>query len=295
MDLGPPFVLFGRGCIGGIHGCEQFLLGRGLMPSRSWYPRYMADYADKTRWFNSSAQHGIYSVLLDEYYSRGESLPDDDDELRGVTRATEEEWARYWPKIKERMFLVKNGRLHNKRADEEIRKYTKKGSARSKAAKEAAEIRWAEERKKKAAEGQESAPQAAQPELELRSPPVATPARQAIDLYNEMAKRAQLSVCQKIGPDRIKLITARLADCGGLTGWKAALEKVEQSDFLTGRGREKESWRANIDFLCKEKKFTKIMEGAYDNGPSNGGIRSRQDILEGALRGVASTRLDNDG
>ena len=72
-----------------------------------------------------------------------------------------------------------------------------------------------------------------------------------------------LTQVQKLSPSREVLLRARLKDVDGLDGWNVALDKIEASDFLSGK---KTDWKANFDFVIKDSNFTKIMEGNYDNG-----------------------------
>ena len=86
--------------------------------------------------------------------------------------------------------------------------------------------------------------------------------KKAVDLYNAMASEVGLPQAQKITDTRKSKIRARLKDCGGIDGWKAALTKVESSGFLTG---QKTDWKADLDFILQESSFVKIMEGKYDD------------------------------
>ncbi|GEM_PF-1405235 len=84
---------------------------------------------------------------------------------------------------------------------------------------------------------------------------------EAVNLYNEMAAALDLPVAQKISDARRRKLAARLRDCGGIEGWMIALEKLAESPFLTG-GTDR-GFRADLDFLCQEKSFTRLMEGFY--------------------------------
>jgi len=81
--------------------------------------------------------------------------------------------------------------------------------------------------------------------------------------WNDMARDISLPVVQRITQTRHLKLARRLADCGGLDGWRAALAKIRGSPFCRG---ETSSWRANFDFLLQESSFTKLMEGVYDAG-----------------------------
>lgn len=86
----------------------------------------------------------------------------------------------------------------------------------------------------------------------------------AFEAYNSMAEKNDLPVCQLHSTHRIQALRARLMECGGLNGWKSALEITAASDFLTGR---KTDFKANIDFILQKPNFIKIMEGNYNKHP----------------------------
>jgi len=85
----------------------------------------------------------------------------------------------------------------------------------------------------------------------------------AVELFNNLADEVGLTKVQKISDARKSKLKSRLADCGGIDGWKSALEKIGRSDFLRGGG--KTGWKADFDFVLQESSFIKIMEGKYDN------------------------------
>ncbi len=92
---------------------------------------------------------------------------------------------------------------------------------------------------------------------------------EAVRLWNDLALRRGLPPVPKMTDARRRKLRARLKDCGGLEGWRAALAKVEGIPGLLGANGRK--WRADIDFLLQEKSFTKLMEGSYDHwGPQDG-------------------------
>lgn len=88
----------------------------------------------------------------------------------------------------------------------------------------------------------------------------------AVQLYNDLANEFDLPKVMKFSKTRKSKLKARLKDCGGIDGWITALEKIRQSNFLTGDN--KQGWKADFDFILQEKSFNKIMEGSYDNRKS---------------------------
>jgi len=98
----------------------------------------------------------------------------------------------------------------------------------------------------------------------------------AVKLYNDMASAMGLAEACKITDQRRAAIRRRLKDGGGLAGWKLALVKLSKTPFCCGENDR--GWRADLDFLCQQKSFVKLMEGGFDSHPPqkpkpvNGGV-----------------------
>lgn len=96
------------------------------------------------------------------------------------------------------------------------------------------------------------------------------PVDRAVQIWNIFAYDNGFSGVQKITKPRRTKCKARLKDCGGLDGWKAALDLIKKSKFLMGDNDR--NWKASFDFLMIEARFTKLMEGGYsDNGGGGNG------------------------
>ena len=125
---------------------------------------------------------------------------------------------------------------------------------------------------------------------ENHSPSVVSPAVEksditaAVEAWNELADRCGLARVQRLTDARRKQLRARLKDCGGLEGWHAALAKIEASPGL--RGENERGWRVDFDFVVRESKFTKLMEGTYGDGPWNGGGYSHGRKTASMLEGI---------
>lgn len=103
---------------------------------------------------------------------------------------------------------------------------------------------------------------------------------QAVAMYNIAAERSGLPLVQKLSDTRKKHLRARLKDAGGIEGWAAALNKLEQSAFC--RGDNDRGWKADFDFIVRESSFIKLMEGKYDGKPSTNADRNREALHQWA-------------
>jgi hypothetical protein len=110
----------------------------------------------------------------------------------------------------------------------------------------------------------------------------------AVQIFNQAAIGAQWPAVQKMNPTRTKSLKARLADAGGIDGWRTAIQKAERSDFLCGRTER--PWQGfGFDWLIKPANFTKIMEGNYDQSTGNqssGTPQGRKDRPDPALENI---------
>ena len=84
--------------------------------------------------------------------------------------------------------------------------------------------------------------------------------RDAFLAWNETAKKTGLPVAKDLTPQRSKHIAARLRAVGE-AGWREALAAVEASPLCLGDNER--GWRADLDFVCQAKSFSKLREGSY--------------------------------
>lgn len=111
--------------------------------------------------------------------------------------------------------------------------------------------------------------------------------REAVDAYNRVAEAVGLPRVQKLTNDRRTKLRARLRDCGGMEGWRFAMEKLAASPHC--RGENDRGWRADFDFVVSESRFTRLMEGRYDShGPPaasrRGGIVQAAEMAKEMMR-----------
>lgn len=104
---------------------------------------------------------------------------------------------------------------------------------------------------------------------------------ECVGVFNAFAEQNGLSKVQSLSEKRFKALQARLRECGGIDGWRAAIEKVAASPFLLGENPS--GWKLDFDFLVTASKFTRIMEGVYDRTRKNKSSALAADIAN-ALR-----------
>jgi len=240
-----------------------------------------------------------YRRILDLIYVHGNRLIDDDAELERMTK-TGRKWLAIKKRlieVHEKLYVSDDGYLRNDKCDEkcaEIERYIAQKSGAGKASAEKRKSKknndvgstggGTETPTEEIREGQRQTNQPYHPSIgKKEASPIVPPAEippdddlalvplsldrsdegEAVRLWNDLALRRGLPPVQKTTDARRRKLRARLKDCGGLEGWKAALEKIEATPGLLGANDRK--WRANIDFLLSEGPFTRLMEGAYDH------------------------------
>lgn len=104
-----------------------------------WMPLYITDYLGDTMHL-STEQHGAYLLLLMTAWKCDGALPDDDVQLRQITRISEKSWASTGP-ILRRFFVATNGELRHNRIDAEIATFKQLKHQRSLAGKASADKR----------------------------------------------------------------------------------------------------------------------------------------------------------
>lgn len=84
----------------------------------------------------------------------------------------------------------------------------------------------------------------------------------ALDVYKLYAEKAGFSIPRKLTAERVKKISARLAE-SGKDAWEQACKKMAASSFC--RGVNNSGWKADLDFLLQPSSFNRILEGRYDD------------------------------
>lgn len=101
-----------------------------------WIGDYLADTMRLTR-----DQHGGYLLLIMDYWRQGEALPDDDDALAAITKASPVEWKKLRP-VLARFFEVADGKWTHGRIEQELKSAQEQYTAKVERAKAGAAKRW---------------------------------------------------------------------------------------------------------------------------------------------------------
>lgn len=108
-----------------------------------------------------------------------------------------------------------------------------------------------------------------------------------------MAAEVGLPEAQGLIRKRRLALKARLRDCGGIAGWRIAMDRVRASPFLCGENER--GWRASLDFLLKPDNIAKLMEGTYDPAPpARRSTREPRSSLTSAAAEVLLEHPDSD-
>jgi len=261
--------------------------------SEYWYPFFPSEYKKATRHLTAE-QDGIYRRLIDEYMETREPLPDDDIALARIAGVNENKWLDA-KRIVIAFFTHTNGTISHEFCDQQLDIQDKRAKRRSESAEKAAKKRWENNKSKQELKCDTHTPRNAtrmrrnatdtdtDTDTDTKKERVLSDFDEiviAIKLWNDLCKKIGLSQCQKITAARKAATRARLKDCNGIEGWKAMLGIVESNPFF--HGDNDRGWKANIDFVLKEGKFAKIMEGSYNHQKGNGNGKSNSEkTLEG--------------
>lgn len=266
-----------------------------------YWDAYLADTTHLT-----TEEHGAYLLLLAAMWRRNGTVPDNDADnarILGLTKAK-------WRKIKARLsdlLTIQDGVISQKKLQKTWKKTQEKIQTNRANGAKGGRPKSSENKDMAKADGSVSDSRTLtlpEPEPEIDTnvsiPPVVpqdpapiSEAAQAVEEYNQAAESVGWPKVQKITKPRISAINARLAECGGLEGWRVALAKARASPFLTGDNDR--GWRADFDFLTKAQKFTQLMEGKYDRTDRKSSHPDPEaHIVDAACRLAEASRADRE-
>lgn len=112
------------------------------MAALPYMPLFVADYLADTAHL-STFQHGVYLLLIMNYWQRGGPLPDDDKRLASIARIGPREWARMRGTISE-FFSIADGWWLHSRLDRDLAHVSDKSLKSKRAAQASVERRFGE-------------------------------------------------------------------------------------------------------------------------------------------------------
>ncbi len=115
----------------------------------SWYPWFTGDWQSSgTARAMSLEERGLYRELLDQQWNLG-SLPIDEAQLRRLAGASEKEWKRSWPAVREK-FVRRGERWVNERMEQIRVEQMARAARRSAHASHAAHARFQKDARRQA-------------------------------------------------------------------------------------------------------------------------------------------------
>ena len=267
----------------------------------AWMPLWIGSYlADTMRL--TTIQHGAYLLLLMAYWRERSALPDDDEELRSITKTDKSEWKKIKP-VLSKFFKVGDGVWWHKRVEQEMAAADERSNKSSSKASKAAQARWGssvETTTSNAPSNAPSMPQALHEDIINECPtpsPINTeeakaslsdqlpdcPHEEIIDLFGQVLPslaqpRKSLWRQGKNAPAlkaRWRWVMTAKHESGKRAGERIATSKedaiawfdrffnyVGRSDFLTGKSS---NWSCDLGWLVTQANFEKVLQGNYEN------------------------------
>lgn len=90
----------------------------------------------------------------------------------------------------------------------------------------------------------------------------------------------KLSPCVEFDATRLRALKGRLSSAFFKQNWKAAIARLEASDFAVGKNDQQ--WKANVDWFLRPGNVERVMEGRYDNRGQQFD-RAKADVLRTTL------------
>lgn len=115
------------------------------------------------------------------------------------------------------------------------------------------------------------------------------PYKEIVESYNSICK--SLPAVTEL-PDSRKTAIRFIYYKYGLDKMQTAFSLAEQSDFL--KGNNERGWHADFDFLMREKKFVRLLEGGYVNHYRGSAVQN-QDDLQGHYSMAADWYMETEG
>lgn len=253
----------------------------------NWYKHYIGDYHRDTNRL-TIRQHGVYRLLLDEYYATEKPLPLDVEECCRVVHAANDEERADVALVLDRYFDALSDGYHSKKADLLIakssaqrttnRRITEQRTAKRTVPRSENEPSNDSSHEQPTYQTPDTRHQTERGKVDLpidhfsipdfceqRQPPAngeAPELAKAFENWNITADEFGLPRAEKLTEGRKRKLRQRLKE-HRLDGWNKALTQFQHSAFL--QGKNDRGWRPTLDFLLQDSSFTKVLEGAYND------------------------------
>ena len=194
-------------------------------------------------------QEACYRRLLDHSWLE-DGLPNDETLVKAAC-GNPRRWEEIWALVSKAFTVYPDGKLRNKRIEEERAKQKDRRAATSAAGKQGANKRWGKK--------PEPPPEPAPSENNQVS------VSQVSKLFKEICK--SLPILRGVEGVRRSTVEARINKHPTKEFWINYFTLVEASDFLCGRTED--PWgNCNFDWLINAANMNKVLEGKYKNGIS---------------------------
>lgn len=239
----------------------------------NYYRRHLGDYA-KDAGHLSLLEHGVYTLLLDRYYSTESPLSEA--EAVKVCRARTREEQAAVAYVLESFFSATHEGFRSKRADIEIASYQEKSERNREIGKKGGRPRNSgnpEETQTVSKNNPSHKPIAnSQEEARDMTPAGSSPASadcphaDIVELYHEiLPSLARVKVWSEKRKSYLRKCWREDSKRQSLDYWRRFFTHVSQSAFLMGNApsRDGRAWAADLEWLVTPGNFVKVIEGKY--------------------------------
>lgn len=241
------------------------------MSSTPFMPLYVADYLGDTQHL-SVEQHGAYLLLLMAMWRAGGRLPSDATKLARIVRLSPARWLKIADDVLA-FFDHEGGEITQKRLSAEREKAAEKHERRVSAGSQGGRAKALKSKDQVPSNAKAKLCHSSEPEPEKKTDPSGSvvggadatepdDADLAFAAYNAEAVAAGWPKAMKLDTRRRAALKARLAECGGIAGWRDALARARASPHCCGQNDR--GWTADLDFLLQPRSFNRLREGSYD-------------------------------
>jgi uncharacterized protein YdaU (DUF1376 family) len=225
--------------------------------ARPWFPLYPGDYLQDTQHLGPT-EHGIYLMLMCQYYSTGKPLPANAMQLQRVCKCFADQEAQALQAVLQEFFDEHDGLYHHARIDAELKKANKISSKRSEAARKRHAKAPANAQQLQVQLDTQPQPQP-QKDIDTSAAADRCPYEKIIEIYHQ--ELPSLPKAQTMTNKRRSSIRARWTENKkhqSLEFWQWFFSKVRANPWWMGEAGD---WKIpNFDWLMNPTNFVKVIE-----------------------------------